>query len=332
MAKDEAKVETTDQGETIGNGNDARLKMYAQINDQNDTVLAQNGDLADVNDDNTTSPFNLDANMTDEEIAARELQRATDEANQQGDTTTAPADEPVRHKIKVNGRELELTTEELIERAQKVEAAETYLSEAARIKREAEQQALQAQHTQQQPSHEDVAAALREEQRALVRAIQMGTEEEAMAAIEKLQARNTPSVQADEITRAVDERITFNDAVTKFQTEFKDIVGDSTLLNVVLQRDKELLASGDKRGYWERYQEIGKQVRDWRDSLVKAATPADTKPEPDKQTRKASATAVPAAASTKAPQAADEEEQDESMSDVIAAMAKARGGPQWLRG
>ncbi len=330
MAKDKAEVETNDQGETIGNGNDARLKMYAQINDQNDRTLAENGDLADVNDDNTTSPFNADANLTDEEIAARELQRADAEANQTAPDDAGSPPEPVKHKIKVNGRELELTTEELIERAQKVEAADGYLSEAARIKREAEQQAQLATHQQQQPSHEDVAAALQEERRALVRAIQMGTEEEAMAAIEKLQARSTPSVNTDEITKAVDERITFNDAVTRFQTEFKDLVTDPTLLNVVLQRDRELLAQGDKRSYWERYQEIGKQVRDWRDTLVKAATPPAK--EPDKQTRKASATAVPTAASTKAPQAADEEEQEESMSEVIAAMAKSRGGPQWLRG
>ena len=217
MAKDEAKIDTTDDGDVIGTGNDARLKMYAQINDQNDKQLAQNGDLADVNDDNTTSPFNPEANLTDAEITTRELQRAADEANQTAPddgTSTGSPTEPVKHTIKVNGRELELTTEELIERAQKIEAADAYLNEAARLKREAQQPI-----TPQQPSHEDVAAALREERRALVRAIQMGTEDEAMAAIEKLEARNTPSVNfADDITRAVDERITFNDAVDRKST------------------------------------------------------------------------------------------------------------------
>jgi len=329
MADDKTKVETTDEGDTIGTGNDARLKMFAQINDQNDQMLAQNGDLADVNDDGTTTAFKPVENLTDDEIAARELQRAQDEANGTGADTTPPPEEP-KHKIKVNGRELELTTAELLERAQKVEAADEYLKEAARLKREAEQRQT-TQDTQQQPSREDVAADHLEERRALVRAIQMGTEEEAMAAIEKLQARTTPSVNADDISRAVDERITFNDAVTKFQTEFKDLVNDPTLLNVVLSRDKELLAQGDKRSYWERYQEIGKDVRTWRDSLIKAAQP-ETKPEPDKATRKAAAPAVPAGASIKAPQTADDEEREESPSEVIAAMAKARGGPQWLRG
>lgn len=324
---DQTKIETADDGSTVGTANDARLKMYSQINDQNDKLLAENGDLASVNDDGTTTAFRADENLTDDEIAARELQRAQDEANQKPADDSGSQNEPVKHKLKVNGQEIELTTEELIERAQKVAAADEYLKEAARLKRESEQQ----QHTQQQPSVPDVAADPLEERRALVRAIQMGTEEEAMAAIEKLQARTTPSVNADDISRAVDERITFNDAVTWFQTEYKDLVSDPTLLNITLQRDKELLAQGDKRSYRERYEEIGKEVRQWRDSLVKAATPA-APPVQDKQTRKAAAPVVPAGASTKAPQAADEEEMDESVGEVISAMAKARGGPQWLRG
>jgi len=323
---DQSNVNKTDEGEVIGTGNNTRLAMYAQINDQNDKVLAAGGDLADVNDDGTTTAFQPDENLSDEEIAARELQRAADEANQTGVTEPAPADTPVKHKLKVNGKDLELTTEELIERAQKVESADEYLKEAARLKRE-----TQPPITQPQPSTEDVAAVLSEERRALVRAIQMGTEEEAMAAIEKLQARTTPSVNTDDISRAVDERITFNDAVNWFQTEYKDIVADQTLLNVTLQRDKELLATGDKRGYRERYEEIGNEVRKWRDQLVKSATPPAA-PEPDKQTRKASAPAVPSGASTKAPQATDDEEREESVGEVISAMAKARGGPQWLRG
>jgi hypothetical protein len=323
---DQTKINIPDEGETIGSANDARLKMYSQINDQNDKSLADNGDLADINDDGTTTAFRAEENLTDEEITERELQRAQDEANQTDTDETAPVDAPVKHKLKVNGKELELTTEELIERAQKVESADEYLKEAARLKRE-----TQPQITQPQPSVADDAAVLSEERRALVRAIQMGTEEEAMAAIEKLQARTTPSVNTDDISRAVDERITFNDAVTWFQSEYKDLVSDPTLLNVTLQRDKELLARGDTRSYRERYEEIGKEVRTWRDQLVKAATPA-APPPPDKQARKAAAPVVPVGASTKAPQVADDEENEESVGEIISAMAKARGGPQWLRG
>ena len=178
---------------------------------------------------------------------------------------------------------------------------------------------------------EDPMEKAMEERRALVRAIQMGTEEEAMAAIEKLQSR-PPSVSADDVARTVDERLTFNDAVSRFQKDYKDLADDPVLLNIVLQRDKELLAQGDKRSYWERYEDIGTSVRTWKESLTKPATPEPEKPASDKQTRKASAPAVPQGAGTKAPAAVQDEDREETSAEIISKMAKSRGGPQWLRG
>jgi hypothetical protein len=321
---EDTKVETTEDGEVVGTNNDARLKMLQQINDQNDGVLAENGDLADVNDDGTTTEFGKPETLTDEEVTQRELDRAAKEVNQEAEEEHV---EQPKHKIKVNGKELELTTDELIQRAQKVETADTYLKEASQKLRDAE--ANVAKPTL--PSTEDVAANAAEERRALVRAIQMGTEEEAMAAIEKLQSK-TPSVSADDVARTVDERLTFNDAVSRFQKDYKDLADDPVLLNIVLQRDKELIAQGDKRSYWERYEEIGSSVRTWKDALTKPATTEPEKPVSDKQTRKASAPAVPQGAGTKAPAAVSDEDKEEVISDVISAMAKSRGGPQWLRG
>jgi hypothetical protein len=234
-----------------------------------------------------------------------------------------------KHKIKVNGKELELTTEELVLRAQKVESADEYLKEASRKMREAES-AKEVKPIL--PSPEDAAAKAMEDRRALVRAIQMGTEDEAMEAIEKLQSRNVPSVSADDVARTVDERLTFNDAVSRFQKDYKDLAEDPVLLNIVLQRDKELIAQGDKRSYWERYEDIGNSVRTWKDALTKAATPEPEKPVSDKQARKASAPAVPQGAGTKAPAAVQDEDREETSAEIISKMAKSRGGPQWLRG
>ena len=325
---DKTKPDVPNGDDVIGTGNEARLKMLQQINDQNDKQLAEGGDLADVHDDGTTSAFaGGEETLTDEEIAARELKRAEDEANATRTSEEAAAHRAEKHKIKVNGKEVELTTQELIERAQKIEAADEYLKEAAAKLREAEAKPA----TKPQPSAQDVAATALEERRALVRAIQMGTEEEAMAAIEKLQSNN-PSVSADDVARTVDERLTFNDAVSRFQTEYKDLADDPVLLNIVLQRDKELLAQGDKRMYWERYDDIGKSVREWVTSIAKPAEKADDKKPDDKQTRKASAPAVPQGAGTKAPAAVDDDDKEETVSEVISAIAKARGGPQWLRG
>lgn len=320
--------QTVNGDDVVGTGNEERLKKLAQINDQNDSVLAKEGDLADVNDDDTTSEFKIDKNLSDEEITQRELERAEAEANAKADDDTSEPStqtEPEKIKIKINGVEQEVTQEELIELAQKSKGAEEKFKEAARLKREAEE----AAKTDSQPSNKDVAEDALEERRALVRAIQMGTEDEAMAAIEKLQSSN-PSVSADDVARTVDERLTFNDAVTRFQSEYPDLVSDPMLLNVVLQRDKDLLEQGDKRTYWERYDEIGKEVRAWKDSFSKPTT-EENKPS-DKQTRKASASTVPKGAGAKAPAVVDDEDKEESVGDVISAMAKSRGGPQWLRG
>ena len=230
MAESDEKVEATEDGEVVGTGNDARLKFLAQINDQNDATLAENGDLADVNDDGTTTVFGKPETLSDEEVTQRELDRAAEEVNQE--EITEQVEQP-KHKIKVNGKELELTTDELVQRAQKVESADTYLKEASQKLREAEAKQVAKPAL---PSHEDVTENAAEERRALVRAIQMGTEEEAMAAIEKLQSR-PPSVSADDVARTVDERLTFNDAVSKFQKDYKDLADDPVLLNIVLQRD-----------------------------------------------------------------------------------------------
>jgi len=318
---DDKEIQTTEDGEVVGTGNDARLKMLQQINDQNDAQLAEQGDLADVNDDGTTTAFGKPEGLTDEEITQQELDRAAAEANQEEQP------EQTKHRIKVNGKELELTTQELVERAQKVESADEYLKEAARKAREADE--LKSKPIL--PSPEDAAAKAMEDRRALVRAIQMGTEEEAMEAIEKLQGKTIPSVSADDVARTVDERLTFNDAVTRFQTEYKDLAEDPVLLNIVLQRDKELIAQGDKRSYWDRYADIGNSVRTWKEGLTKAATTETEKPVTEKQTRKASAPAVPQGAGTKAPAAVDDEDREETPAEIISKMAKSRGGPQWLR-
>jgi len=355
------EIQFDDQGNAIGTGNEARLKLLQSINDRNDAKQADQ--FRDVNDDETTSEFVVHP-LTDEQQAAREaalqddedgttrreLQRATDEANQQpeddaeDDVEVAAAPAPVKHKVKVNGKDLELTTEELISRAQKVEAADQYLIEASRMRREAEDRARQLQNSQSpEPSQEDQAAMRLEERRALVRAIQMGTEDEAMAALEKLQMQGgQPQFDPSSIARTVDERLTFKEAAVKFQSDYKDLFADPVLRKMVLSRDQELLNTGDKRDYVTRYTEIGNEVRAWRDNLIKSAAPEkakedDSEAKPslslaEKQSRKAAAPQVPKAANTKAPAAQDDEDdKEESVQDVIAKIAKQRGGPQWLR-
>lgn len=306
----------------VGTGNDARVKLLQQISDQNDEAQAdQFADIVDI-DKGITEPFVVKkADGSEEALGTEKV--VTEEIIDHDDVKPVV----VKHKIKVNGVEQEVTLEELMARAQKVSSADQYLQEAARIRNELEAQKLSPK--------KDAAVdqeAIEADDLALARAIQMGSEEEAQAAIRKIRESVAPVADKgpspDDLAKTIDDRLVFNEAISKFNSEYKDLIADKNLHKMVLDRDSELIAKGDRRPYYERYAEIGNEVRDW----VKQFQPvkADTKVV-DKVARKAEVTSVPKAAGAKTGSSV-EEEKEESVSDVIAGIAAARGGPQWMTG
>ena len=308
--------ETTDSEETVGTGNDDRIARLNAIADQTDSERAD--EFANVNDDGTTEPFTVEAQQTEEEQEEEEVQ---------ADAAPTDAEAPAKkYRLKVNGRELELTEEELIARAQKIEAADEYLRQAAEAKRRLEQPpAADPKVIQRHQDDEDLA---------LVRAIQVGTEQEAVAALRKLREQSSsarPSLSRDDVSRTIDERLAFNTAIDRFSTEFNDVWTDPILKKLAFDRDAQLLKEGDTRSYWDRYEQIGGEIRSWRQSLTPAAKQDASMA--DRQERKAAAPKVPTAtASVKSkPAKAEEDDTDDSPSSVIAAMAQRRGGPQWMR-
>lgn len=311
--------EITDGEEAVGSGNDDRIARLNAIADQTDTARAD--EFANVNDDGTTEPFTVDAQQSDDsEESSHESTQPDEEVS--SDSTVK------KYKLKVNGRELELTEEELIARAQKIEAADEYLRQAA----EARKRATPVQEPVVDPTvlqrHRD------DEDLALVRAIQVGTEQEAVAALRKLREQSSsarPSLSRDDVSRTIDERLAFNTAIERFSTEFEDVWSDPVLKKLAFDRDAQLLKEGDVRTYWDRYSQIGSEIRSWRQSLSPAAKQEASMTE--RQERKAAAPKVPnVTASVKSkPVKAEEDETDDSPSHVIAAMAQRRGGPQWMR-
>lgn len=309
----------------VGTGNDDRLAKLAAINDANDRELAD--ELAAIDDEGKLVPFELENEEPKEEEEPKiEPEPKIEELE--------PKPAPLKFKIKVNGQELELTQEELIERAQKVESADRYLAEAARAKKQAE-----TPTPEPGPTAEELQRQADEEDARIVRAIQMGTEEEAKAALKVLSARISarPSVSPDDMSRAIDERLAFNEALTKFRTDFPDITGDPLLNTLAQQRDAQLVAAGDSRPYAARYQSIGQELRAWKESLIPAPSKAEPAAEDtslaSKEAKKASAPKPIVAATKKVPQVQDEDENaEEDPSTVIAKMAKARGhAPHWMR-
>jgi len=305
----------------VGTGNDARVAQLNAIADQTDTARAE--ELAFVNDDDTTEPFTVETSgqPTEEEVADETTSQTSEEITQE-----TPSAEK-RYKLRVNGRDLELTESELLARAQKIEAADEYLRQAAETKRRLEQMAQPQQDPNELQRRQD------DEDLALVRAIQVGTEQEALGALRKLrsQVSASPSLSRDDVSRTIDERLSFNTAIDRFSTEYNDVWTDPVLKKLALDRDAQLIQEGDARPYWDRYSQIGEEIRAWKQSLVPAAKQETSLAE--KEEKKASARKVPTSTSVKSkPARVEDDETDDSPSAVIAAMAQKRGGPQWMRG
>lgn len=302
----------------VGTGNDERIARLNAIADQTDSDRAE--EFANVNDDGSTEPYVV---KTESEEPATEQD---DAAAPVAEAEQATPVEERKYRIKVNGKELELTEAQLIERAQKIEAADEYLRQAAETRRKLEQIAKpEVDETELRRRQDD-------EDRALVRAIQVGTEEEAAAALRKLREQTSarPSLSRDDVSRTIDERLAFNQAIEKFSSDYSDVWSDSVLKKIALDRDAQLLKEGDQRSYWDRYSSIGDEIRNWKQSLAPA--PKQEASIEEKVVRKASAPKVPAPASAKAkPAKVEEDDVDDSPASVIASMAQRRGGPQWMR-
>ena len=309
--------EVSDDNAQIGTNNDARVAMLEQIASQNDNLMVD--DFANVNDDGTTEAFSVRSPDGQEQPLTDEIVQDL-QANETIEQLAQESSPPQRHKIRVNGKDLELSTEELYARAQKIEAADQYLAEAARIRNEALRKPSQPDVSEQQSVDDDLAIA---------RAIQMGTEEEAVAALRSLRQSNK-TLSPEDISRTIDERLTFNQAISKFRTEYADIVGDPYLNKLALDADNKMIANGDNRPYFERYREIGDGLRNWTASIVNRNAPPPPAQQDTRLARKAAAPVAPRAQSQKT-QSSVENETEESTSEVIANIAKNRGGPQWMR-
>lgn len=217
----------------------------------------------------------------------------------------APAPVVQKHKIKVNGKEKELTTEELIAVAQKVEAADDYLKQAAQLYR-----------APKEPAPEPKApASAEEDDAALARAIQTGTEQEAVEAIKKLRARPS-GLSADDVLRTVNTQLAITEANRKFETEYADIAKDPNLVALVTVEMQKRIQQRDPRSYQENLMEVAESVKNWKASFVPASAQVQ-----EKQARKATVTVIPTAA---ARAAGKTEEKPETDAEVIAAMARQR--------
>lgn len=256
---------------------------------------------------------------TDEERTAREQAEADAAAQAETDAaagqteeervaaaaaaaTAASGDDQMVTLI-VDGKEVQKPLSEVLDAGkrylQKDMTADERIAEATRILNEAKKlnsgKAQPAERPSEPLQGEDDDAAL-------ARAIQLGSDEEARAAIAKL--RKGGRTDDTSITSMIDARIEFRETAGWVKTEYKDIFDDPMLSGVFMQKEADARAQGDTRPHRDLYKEIGDGLRKWRNGLVPKQDAIQ-----DKVDRKASVPVIPTARAV-APVNTDEGNED----------------------
>lgn len=318
--------------------NQSRLERLSAIADGNDA--AGTAEMQDVDGGNlvlkeTPSPEEREAQaQREEEESQRFLAEQEARALQtEGADTTGAAAEPVAEEqpppvdtpadVKVvngvthyltviNGKEKWLTLEQLRVTAQKVESADEYLASAAASVRNS------ARLT---PSKQDESSRIDDvDLEKMLSSAVMGDEE----AIKKLAAaiKARPSAVTPDVLQQFDERWSFRRAAEWFEETYADELSDPFLKRLMYERDAELAKDDPHLPYKQRLKQAGDEVRTWMQKKSNSG-PVRVASSPTKVERKKALVNVPSAAARQA--APEDEDAEESVEDVIARMAKARG-------
>jgi len=267
------------------------------------------------------------ANLADE---SSETPAAEPEAKPQAEAApeTEPkpeTEQPETVTVKVDGQEFQVPKEEVdaaggIRAYQMEKAAAKRLQEASQYRAEAIRLYQQYQAPAQQPGP---TAAPATDDAALARAIQAGSEEEAVNAIRTLRQRDFDPNQIDRlIDYRVQERIGFQTGFERFRTEYAHIVSDPDLLDWAQSLDNRYKQQANPEtgqpwsSYWERYDYIGKQIS--------RKFPTAANPMEEKRQKKASVTPLPQVQARKGPDVVDEDAPEDTQAE-IARMRKERG-------
>ena len=184
-----------------------------------------------------------------------------DEAREAGADDVREVNGVKEYRLVVNGEERWRTLAQIRASAQKVDAADEYLQVAADTARKA---------TRAQPSAEEEQAKTRakEERRAHLKTLlqrqAMGDEQAIDELTELLDA--TPSAVTPDVLRALDERfdsrVTFREAVTWFEEEYRDELKHQAMKSYAGELDATLAAQNPQMPAKERLRRVGNQIRE----------------------------------------------------------------------
>jgi len=169
-----------------------------------------------------------------------------------------------RYKIRVDGEDRELTEPELIARAQKAEAVDKRLAEAAAARKQAEEERQKAAKEREE-AEAMLADARRQAQPVdpaleAARTLKGMSDEEAAAALSNL----VPIQQAQAMEHRIADTLEIRSAAEWAKEQFPDIWADPMAAELFLARDARLVAQKDPRTYRQRYADLATEIRTWR--------------------------------------------------------------------
>ena len=287
------EIEYDEDGNVIGTNNSRRLNRLQAIADKAD----QDADHKDLEPYIPEDPANKNNPEPDEQ---------TEEVPEVFAEAPEVVQAPRKFKLKVNGQEIEVSEQELIERAQKVEAADRYLQEASDQRRRAQEESQRVRPLTDEIDDDDLA---------LANALQLGSTEEAAKVIRRLKGQ---SLNPEQVIEAAVVRVGQRSDATWFRETYQDVFSDEFTARLAMDLDKEQLDGGDSRPPRVRYTEIGNKLRTWRGTTPTLQTKVDAK-------RSAPAAIKPAAVRNTTPKEDEDTSQEQDQREALQQIARSRG-------
>jgi hypothetical protein len=161
--------------------------------------------------------------------------------------------------------------------------------------------------------------------KSAIEALLNGDEEGAAQSLAMLatgRGNSTQSFDTDDVAAKVKQQLDVDSALTKFSSEYADVVSDPHLASITNGFLAEEMQSGGHATQYDALVAAGNRARGWLTDLTGGTTGNQSSTiRNDRVAKKAGMEQVP----TNSASAASQEEPPESASDIIAEMKKARG-------
>ena len=238
---------------------------------------------------------------------------AASPASRQAGQPPTPFDPSLEYEIEVDGVRMKVPGSKILDAGfrtfQKETAADLRLNLASKMLRDAEARANDTtpQGASTKSGRADVSSSAGElSDLELAQALQLGSEEQATAAIAKLRESGR-AVSPEDITKfvmeqmpaVVTDQISFREGVQFAQTEYDDILKNDSLRTLFFIEEERLRVGGDKRTYRDIYKTVGDKIR--KEFKLTAKEPTSTTPATNaaRQAAKSAAPSVPTTAAAR---------------------------------